>query len=207
VKRLGEMVARWAAFLLARTWRLEVSGEEHLQDLRAAGSPAIYAVWHGLLLPPLWHRRRRGITLLVSAHRDGAALATAARRWGYRVVHGSSTRGGSEGLRGVVRVLRDGGDAAFTPDGPRGPARVVKGGAVAAAQHGAAALVPVGAHASSAWRARSWDGFLVPRPFARVRIVYGRPFRVTSGDSGIAAGCAELEARLHRAELEARCAS
>jgi len=198
---------RWAAALLAHTWRLEVSGEEHLSRLRAEGLPAIYAVWHGLLLAPLWHRRRRGITLLVSAHADGSRLASAARRWGYRVVHGSSTRGGKGGLRGIVRVLRGGGDAAFTPDGPRGPARVVKGGAVAAAQHGAAALVPVGAHASSAWRAPSWDGFLVPRPFARVRIVYGPPFRVGEGEPGLAEGCARLAESLRRAESEARCAS
>lgn len=198
---------RWCATALARSWRLEVRGEEHLRGLHAAGAPLVYAVWHGLLLVPLWHRRGRGIALLVSGHRDGTRLAGAARRWGYRIVSGSSTRGGVAGLKAVVRDLAQGGEAAFTPDGPRGPARVAKGGAVAAAQHGGAFLVPVAAAASAAWRAGSWDSFMVPRPFSRVRIVYGEPFRVARGAGGLTEGRRRLEAELHRAEEWAQCAS
>lgn len=197
--------ARWTATLLASSWRLEVLGEHHVSRLRSAGERIIYAVWHGSLLPPLWHRRRQGITLLVSAHRDGTRLADAARRWGYCVAFGSSSRGGSGGLRSVVRTLARGREVAFTPDGPRGPARVAKPGAVAAAQHGEAFIVPIGTAAEPAWRASSWDAFTIPRPCSRVRLVYGEPFRVSAGARGLERGTARLEQALSAAEHEARC--
>ncbi len=187
-----------AASALARTWAVDVVGEERVHRLREAGVPVVFAVWHGRLLAPLWHRRDEAITLLVSRHGDAAPLADAARRWGYEVVYGSTTRGGVAGLKGIVRTLERGGETALTPDGPRGPAGVVKVGVIAAAQHGGAAIVPVGARASSEWRLRSWDRFAVPRPFARVRIVYGRPIEIAChraarepGRTMLAAGLAE----------------
>ena len=171
--QLAQTLTRAIAGGLARTWRIEVVGDDGVAALRRAGRPVLFAVWHGQLLAPLWHRRQEGITLLISGHRDGRRLAGAARGWGYRVVHGSTSRGALIGLRRLVRALREGGDAALTPDGPRGPARVAKAGAVVAARRSGAVIVPVATAASSAWQAASWDGFMVPRPFARVRIVYG----------------------------------
>lgn len=190
--------------LLAGTWRVEAVGEEHVTATRASGSPVLFTVWHGQLLVPLWHRRRQPITLLVSAHGDGRQLARAAQRWGYGVVFGSSTRGGSSGLRRLIRVLRGGGDGAVTPDGPRGPAGVAKPGVLAAARGGEASVIPVAAAATSAWRARSWDGFMIPRPFARVRVVYGAPLEVRRTDDQERARH-RLERALADAEAEARC--
>lgn len=190
---------------LARTWRLEIAGEDAVRCLRAAGERLIFAVWHGSLLAPLWHRREEGITLLVSSHPDATYLAAAAAKWGYHVVRGSTRRGGVGGLHGIVRALAAGRDAAFTPDGPRGPARAVKPGAVAAAQHAGAALVPVGVAASREWRCRSWDRFEVPRPLARVRIVYGDPIGVGRGGTAREKGRRCLEAGLRAAE-RAACA-
>lgn len=194
-----------AAKLLAQTWQLEVSGEQHVRRLRSQGVPLIYAVWHCQLLAPLWHRRDEGITLLISTHDDAAHLAAAAYRWGYRVVLGSSTRGGAGGLRRVVRALRSGGEVGVTPDGPLGPARVAKGGAVTAARLTAAAIVPVGCAASAAWRVGSWDGFLVPQPFAQVRIVYGAPFTVARDRGALDRSREQLDERLHAVEAEAEC--
>jgi lysophospholipid acyltransferase (LPLAT)-like uncharacterized protein len=204
------VIARtWAGHLapgvargLASTWHLDVAGEDALRALADRGQRIVFAVWHGQLLAPLWHRRRQGITLLVSGHRDGQVLAGAARRWGYEVVAGSSTRGGAAALRGVIRRLREGGAVAFAADGPRGPARRAKPGVVAAARLGGAVLVPVGVHASSAWRARSWDGFLVPKPLANVRIAYGPPLAAASDDEELRH---RLEVALASAEARARC--
>lgn len=196
--------AHWATEGLARTWQLRVEGEECVARLRADHIPLVFAVWHGQLLPPLWHRRGQGITLLVSGHPDGIHLATAAIRWGYRVVTGSSTRRGIAGLRGVVRALRAGCEAALAPDGPRGPAQVVKPGTVAAARLGGAAIVPVAVRASAAWHARSWDRFLIPQPFARVRIVYGPPLVVDPETDPHSEGPARLRRALAAAAQAAR---
>jgi lysophospholipid acyltransferase (LPLAT)-like uncharacterized protein len=200
---------RWAGHLapgiargLASTWRLDVEGEDSVRGLADRGRSVVFAVWHGRLLAPLWHRRRQDITLLVSQHPDGRVLARAAQRWGYDVVTGSSTRGGSTGLRRVIGRVRGGAAAAFAADGPRGPARRAKPGVVAAARHAGAVLVPVGVHARSAWQARSWDTFLIPKPFADVRIVYGPPID-PEGDT--ATLCQRLEGALSDVEQRARC--
>lgn len=146
----------------------------------------------------MWHHRGRGIAALVSEARDGEYLAGFARSLGYRLIRGSSTRGGRRALRSAIRALREGTPIGVTPDGPRGPRRVVKPGALAAAERGGAVIVPVHADSSPAWRAESWDGFLVPPPFARVRVAYGEPFAVGAG--GIERGAAAIRAA---AELEA----
>ena len=178
MKFLLERMASGIVRLLACTWRLEIVGDSRVKQLRDAGVPVVFTVWHAFLLPPLWHRRGEGITLLISDHNDGGYVARAAVRWGYNVVRGSSTRGAIKGSLGIVRALESGGDVAITPDGPSGPPRIPKSGAVVVAARAGAAIVPVGAGASSWWQLGSWDGFSIPRPFARVRVVYSQPLRM-----------------------------
>jgi lysophospholipid acyltransferase (LPLAT)-like uncharacterized protein len=206
MKSVAALAIGVMARLLARSWRLEVVGERHVEQARGAGGSVIFAVWHAFMLVPLWHRRGQGVTLLVSAHEDAAYLARAAMKWGYSVVRGSTTRGGASGFLGIVRVLSSGGEVAFTPDGPKGPARIAKPGAVAAAAQSGAAIVPIGASASSWWRLRSWDRFAIPRPFSRVRLVYGAPFRPNG--TRAAAGKEEtdqLTERLNAVQRSAGC--
>lgn len=205
MRALGARVLRLLLDVVAATWRLEIVGGEHADRLHAAGGRLIYAVWHRGLLAPVWHHRTQDITLLVSGHRDGRLLADTARRWGYRIVHGSSTRGGAGGLRGLVRTLERDRSVATTPDGPRGPARRAKPGLLAAARRTGAPILPVAAHARPAFAARSWDGFLVPLPFARVRIVYGPPLRVEAHERSLAGAQDRLEAALDRL-TEVACA-
>lgn len=173
--------------LLARSWRIETVGEPGFRAVLEAGSPYVILSWHDALLPLLWQHRKRGITIVVSESREGRYLGAYARRLGYRQAFGSSTRGGVRALLGAVRALQGGGAAAFTPDGPRGPRRVFKGGVLRAARHGLAYVVPMHAGADRSWRLGSWDRLLVPKPFARVRIAYGVPFQVASGAEGLAA--------------------
>jgi lysophospholipid acyltransferase (LPLAT)-like uncharacterized protein len=166
----------------------------------------IYVVWHGGLLPALWKHRRESTTVLVSDHRDGSRLASAIEKWGYRTVRGSTTRGGARGLLGIMRVLDAGGNVALTPDGPRGPARRAKPGAVMAAQRTGARIIPVAASASPGWRLGSWDGFLIPQPFARVRIAYDAPITVSRGEA-LEEGLERLQRGLDQATRLAECAA
>ncbi len=170
---------------LAATWRIRVRGAEHLLGLREARRPFVFVLWHSRILPLLFHHRREEIVLLISRHRDGEYLANLAERWGYRSVRGSTKRGGEVGLLGIVRALQGGAEVAITPDGPRGPAEQVQPGAVAAAQHAGAALLPIGARPSSAWWLGSWDRMCIPKPFAAIDIVYGPPLEVAPGKEAL----------------------
>src|SRR5947199_9857182 len=102
------------------------------------------------------------MALLISRHRDGSYLAELSERWGYRVVRGSSRRGGEAGLLGLVRYLREGGEVALTPDGPRGPVERMKPGALAAAQPADAVVIAAGPRATSARLVESGDRFWLP---------------------------------------------
>jgi lysophospholipid acyltransferase (LPLAT)-like uncharacterized protein len=182
--------------LLARSWRVETLGEPRWKALVDAGRPHVFLLWHDVLLPLLWRHRGRQVTIVVSEARDGRYLAEYASRIGYRQAWGSSTRGSVRALVGAVRALREGGTVAFTPDGPRGPRRVLKAGVLLAAQRGGAPIVPLHAGTDRGWRLRSWDRFLVPKPGARVRIAYGEPFMVGEGAEGIEAGRLRAEREL-----------
>ena len=150
-------------------------------------------LWHDAILPLLWHHRGQGVAIVVSEARDGQYLADLAVSLGYRTVRGSSTRGGARALLGAVRELRAGHPVAFTPDGPRGPRRTLKPGALAAAQRVGGAVIPLHAEASWTWRLNSWDRMAIPKPAARVWITYGHPFDVASGEEGLAAAARAAE--------------
>ena len=162
---------------LARSWRIQVIGGEEWDAVESSGAPYLLLCWHEALLPVMWHHRGRGIAAVISEAMDGEYLTRFAASLGYGTIRGSSTRGGRRAYAGAVRSLADGIPVGITPDGPRGPRRVAKAGAVLAAARTGALIVPVHADAQPGWRARSWDRFLVPAPFAKVRVAYGRPFR------------------------------
>jgi lysophospholipid acyltransferase (LPLAT)-like uncharacterized protein len=159
--------------LLAMTWRMRPVNDEPVRRAREAGQRVIFTLWHGELLPLLWHHREEGVAVVISEHRDGEIIAQIAERLGYTTVRGSSSRGGGRALIGLIRALEAGRDGAVTPDGPRGPAHVFAPGAAIAAQRTGVPLLPIRASATRAWRLKSWDRFLVPKPFATVRVIYG----------------------------------
>ncbi len=198
-------LGRIALNALAHTWRVDVTGVEHVLALRDRGDAFIFALWHADLVPLLWHHRGASAAVLISSHRDGRYVADAARRWGYGVIDGSSTRGGVRAFRQLVRTLEQGCEVAITPDGPRGPARVAKSGVVAAAQHARAPIVPVAAAASAAWRLGSWDGMMIPKPFAHVRIAYDAPMTVPVGQDARAGGLERLQQGLTIVSERAQC--
>lgn len=174
VSLFGTTLVR-ALFATTRTTRID---PHHLEDLRAEGRPVVFVLWHGQLLPLVHQHREEGVTVLVSEHRDGEYLARVLERWGFETVRGSSTRGGTRGLKGLIRAARSGRDLGITPDGPRGPSRSFKPGALLAAQVTGSMIVPIAGGASGAWRADSWDRFLLPRPFSRVVVAYGEGVEV-----------------------------
>jgi lysophospholipid acyltransferase (LPLAT)-like uncharacterized protein len=175
--RLGALLIR----LLATTWRYRVTNQKSLHDAHAQRKRVIYILWHGELLPLLWLHRHQDVALVISEHRDGEIIARIAESLGYATVRGSSSRGGGRALIGLMREIDRGRDAAVTPDGPRGPAHVFAPGAAIAAQRTGALLLPIRAAASRAWRLKSWDRFVIPKPFATVHVTYGATSAVIAG--------------------------
>ncbi len=136
--------------------------------------------------------------LLISASFDGELIARTIERLGYETVRGSSSRAGSSGLRALARAVGEGATAVIPGDGPRGPRYLLKPGVTKLAQ-----LTGLPVHSfyllpQRAWVLRSWDALLVPKPFSRVVMVWGRPVApAQSGDSGEEARL-ETEATLER---------
>lgn len=169
------LTGRYALRALFSTVRIEMAGQHHLSRLREDGTPVIFVFWHGRLLPLIHVHRHDGTVVLVSEHRDGEYLARLLDHFGFGTVRGSSTRGGVQALKGLIRAARKGRDLAIAPDGPRGPSRELKRGALTVARMTGLPLLPVGVGVTSAWRARSWDGLILPKPFSTVRVAYGPP--------------------------------
>jgi lysophospholipid acyltransferase (LPLAT)-like uncharacterized protein len=194
----GAAGARLIQSLLLTTG-VERTGQENFLRFRRWRHPVIFVFWHGQLLPLLYYHRKEGVVVLVSEHADGEYVTRVMHRMGFGTVRGSSTRGATKGLRGLIRAARQGLDLALTPDGPSGPARSFKPGALLAAAITGLPIIPVAASASAAWTLRSWDGFLVPKPFARVRLRYGPPHWVerTAGDEALASHARVLERTLN----------
>ncbi|MGH7468141.1 MAG: lysophospholipid acyltransferase family protein [Longimicrobiales bacterium] len=185
---------------LFRTLHYQVEGASHHQTYVSQGKPVIFALWHGRLLPLGFLHRDQRIASLISASADGEYLARLFDHWGYQNVRGSSSRGGSEALRALVRHVRKGDSLAITPDGPRGPMQKMKSGVLLAAQLTGAPIIPITASATSGWWPGNWDRLLIPKPFSTVHVRYGEPFLVarSADEAGIAQRNRELELVLNR---------
>ncbi|MFP4158820.1 MAG: lysophospholipid acyltransferase family protein [Desulfobacterales bacterium] len=156
--------------------RLSVENEGQWMEHLAGGGRVLLCVWHQQFFSLVRYFKAYsgyGPGLMISRSRDGEIIAGVAELTGWHVVRASSSRGGREGLQRMITHLSNTGIAAHILDGPRGPAGVVKNGAIAMAQGAGAAVVPVFVIADNAWYLNSWDRFQVPKPFSRVTLRYG----------------------------------
>ncbi len=160
-----------------RTTRPVVLAPDWVKPRRAA-RPFIYSIWHENILTPVYVFAHSRIAALISEHRDGEYIARIVSRFGFRPVRGSTTRGGGRALRELVRVARQW-HIAITPDGPRGPRRVLKEGVAFLAQVTGMPVVAVGFAYSACWRVRSWDRFVLPRPGATIIVRASAPIQIT----------------------------
>ena len=192
--RKRERRARWSARLagagvriLARTWRVRELEQGGRDVVRAHDQPVIFCLWHCELLCHMWNFRDLGIVVLISEHGDGEIAARAAESMGYRTIRGSTRRGAGRALLSLAREVEGGAHVAVTPDGPRGPAESFAPGALIAAQRSGAPIVLLRAVVDRAWRLRSWDRFIIPKPFARVTIYVSEPIAVNAASPRAAA--------------------
>lgn len=197
---LGVPLGSAALRLLGMTWRVEFRNDVAWRKRHDAGTGSILALWHGQLLPLAYALRGQGIQVLVSDHRDGEVISRLLHWMGNGTIRGSTTRGGARALVAMVRALKAGLTVAVTPDGPRGPARKFAPGALVAAQRAGVPIVPIQATVNRAWTLRTWDSFIIPKPFAHIVVNLGEPALV----SGTTPAQAELEAPRFEALLAPR---
>lgn len=160
--------------------RIRTYGLDGYREARRAGRPVIILVWHGRMLFAPYFFRKRGIAALVSPSQDGEIIARIVGGWGYRLVRGSSSHPIIRAWADMKRGLKAGGELIIIPDGPRGPDRKLKAGAVRLARETSAVLVPFSFSASRKRVLGSWDRFLIALPFSRIAVVGGEPVSVPS---------------------------
>lgn len=192
-KRLKVWIGSRLLALLTRallaSYRYRIDGETNrtaAESMHPSGSFCL-AVWHEHLFASTLAHAWQPFSPLASASADGAVVSYVMSRLGLQTIRGSSSRGGSQARRLLVEHTLHGKFTALTVDGPRGPRRVVKAGAIDIARKTGVPIVPAIAAAANPWVLRkTWDQFKIPRPFSRIVLYYGEPILVPAGTQGAA---------------------
>jgi len=208
-RRFQAGLIAWFAYpllaVLCRTYRWRIEGAERYDEITRRGRQPILALWHGRILPGLHYFRHRGVVVITSQNFDGEWIARILHRFGFGTARGSTSRGGARALVQLRRDLAAGRPAAFTVDGPRGPARVVQPGVVFLAGATGQPILPYHIESDRHWTLNSWDRTQIPKPFSTVTLVFGEPIVVEGTDDatldrkvtevGLALGALEEKAR------------
>jgi len=163
--------------LYSSTYRMTVENEAEWMDHLKAGGTVLLCSWHQQFFSAIRHFQSYAPyrpSLMISRSQDGDIIARVAEKSGWHAVRGSSSRGGGSALKEMVERLRLSRLAGHIVDGPKGPAGVVKAGAISLARATGAVIVPMFTSADRAWYFNSWDRFMIPKPFARVTLRFGR---------------------------------
>jgi lysophospholipid acyltransferase (LPLAT)-like uncharacterized protein len=182
-QRIKLFLATWMGYLvvllIGRSLRWEVFGKQNYDEAVRRGKSFIVTFWHREIFPAVWYWRQRGMVVMVSQNFDGEFISNVIHRHGYATARGSSSRGASRVLVEMVRTLRQGREAAVTPDGPRGPRFVAKPGVVQLARLSGACILCFHIVPERCWVFRkSWDQTEFPRPFTRIAIFIAPPIEV-----------------------------
>ncbi len=181
----GTLLPRLVSVLirtLYATMRVRVVGEEIPLAFHTKGEGTINVFWHGRILMIPFFYRGNGLNILVSSHGDGEIVANVLASFGFHLIRGSSSKGGREAFAEMLRLARKNRDLALTPDGPRGPAEVVKAGVAQLAHRTGRPVIPLAFAASRFKQFGSWDRFMVPYPFSRGVLVWGEPLYCKEGE-------------------------
>ena len=169
------IVGRIGFWLWARSCRWTVLGEQKYRELRAEGKAVVLLIWHGKIFIVPYFFRRRNIMPLVSPSKDGEIPARIMSGWGYKVLRGSGSHAVVKAWNQMKQELINGGEVIIIPDGPKGPNRIFKMGGIKLAHQTGAWLVPFSFSTSKKKNLRSWDNFLMSKPFSKVVAIYGDP--------------------------------
>ncbi len=189
--------------LLALTWRITVVNPDKINPRDNKNQKIIFPFWHGRLLLPTYFYRNLDVYGIISRSSDGDLMAGFAGLLGYSIVRGSTSRGGKEAFRMLARAMDKGHNIGLAPDGPRGPAGIVQTGVIQLARFKGRYIVPLTFSASHYKRFASWDQFILPLPFSKIVIVFGKTVEVCNGLGDLEIKRMELEQEMNRITQEA----
>jgi lysophospholipid acyltransferase (LPLAT)-like uncharacterized protein len=185
--------------IICHTLKIQSIGENHIERLRKKGEKLVYTFWHGRHFFLVHYLGHRNISVMVSPSRDGMLIANILKKSGFDIVQGSSNRSPIRALVDAIRQMKSGKDIAFTVDGPKGPIHKVKPGALYLANRMNAYIIPVTTAFESSIKINSWDRYIIPKPFSKAIIYFGKPYRLSNehSDSAIKKECFNLEKNLN----------
>jgi lysophospholipid acyltransferase (LPLAT)-like uncharacterized protein len=175
---LGNFILKQSLDALCKTLRVSYKNKEVINKLRENNQHYVLAFWHGSMLLPWFLHRNDGFAALTSKSKDGDLLAKQLKHWKYKVVRGSSSKGGDVALGVMVDLAKNGYSIAITPDGPRGPEHKFKAGAVITAKKSSVPVVLMAIGIKSKKKLKSWDNFQIPNPLSFVKVIYSEPMYV-----------------------------
>jgi lysophospholipid acyltransferase (LPLAT)-like uncharacterized protein len=196
------LLGYWIIRILCSSLRWEKIDWNSLESIHNSGKQAIIAFWHGRIFMGTYAFRQRRIVVMTSQNRDGEYIARVIKRFGYGVARGSSTRGSRGAIVEMLRHLKEKRDVAFTMDGPLGPRYVAKPGAAYVAWKSGNPVLPFSVSVEKKWVVRSWDHFIVPKPFSRALLILGTPIYVDADAAN--EPIAKAEARIQKSLEELR---
>ncbi|SNB45018.1 lysophospholipid acyltransferase family protein [Geobacter sp. DSM 9736] len=181
LKKRFPSVLPWLAYSVLRmlftTLRVRLVNVEIPRGYHERGEGIIQVMWHSrLCVSPFAYQGNKG-HILISSHGDGEIIARITALFGFEHIRGSSSKGADKALKQMLRLARRNEDLIVTPDGPRGPAEVVKPGVAQIAKLTGLPVLPFAISASRKVRLKSWDRFMIPLPFTKCFFVWGEPLR------------------------------
>lgn len=164
-----------AVNVLCKSLKINVQNPDGIDKLLSSGQNIVFAFWHGTMLIPWYLQRNKNFSALVSQSKDGDLLANILTKWNYDIARGSSHKGGKKALEILLNKIRENHSVSITPDGPTGPPRIMKAGAVIIAQRSSIPLVLCGIGYDKKYVFNSWDKSEIPKLFSRVNVIYSDP--------------------------------
>ncbi len=191
--------------ILCKSLKFEIKNKDEIENLRSQNKNYVLAFWHGTMLIPWYMHRNQNVGALVSKSKDGDLLTAVLKKWNYNVVRGSSHSGGKEALNILLDFAKAGHPVLITPDGPTGPARKMKAGAVVTAKKSDLPLFLVGVGIEKKHILNSWDSFQIPKLFSKVCVIYSGPVYIDNSLTYDETNniISELEIKLEKLQSEA----
>ena len=170
------ILAKWLLLLIYKTNRWDIRGTENFEIAGSNNKSVIISTWHGQLLTPFMHLAKKKHYGLAGLNRDGELISKVGNQLGWKILRGSSSKGGSRIFIEIVKILRQPSTLiGITPDGPRGPEKIPKAGVIKAAQKTGAIIIPVSSISTRNWKFVNWHTFFLEKPFGKIYLKYGQP--------------------------------